>query len=749
MTNFFFKILSLFIIFFSITNSSNSDEKINEIVISGNNRITYETIKMFAGLSEIQIINERSINEITKNLYETSYFENIEIDFKDNVLNIVVKEYPIVRKIKFDEIKSKRIIDEILKKVVLKEKTPFNEFNLKKDKKTIISILKNFGYYKPQVDFIVKTLDLSLVDLTVDISLGEKTKVKKISFIGNKIFKDRKLRRVIVSEEHKFWKIISGKKFLNEELVNFDKRLLKNFYINKGYYNVSINSAFARTINVEDFELIFNIDAGEQIFFNDLKLIIPSDFDDNNFIDIFNFFKEIKGQPYSINIIDDILVKIDEITELEQYQFINASVKENIYDNKINLEFKISETEKFYTQKINIFGNNVTKEKVIRNQLVLDEGDPFNEILLTKSINNLKSLNFFKDVTYEVTEANNYNSKIINLFVQEKPTGEISAAAGVGTDGGSIGFGVKENNFLGEGVSLDLNLTISTNSLKGLVSVENPNYNNSDKSVYLTAESSETDNFNTFGYKSSKTGISFGTTFEYYDDTFFGIGTSNIYEKIDTDSSASALQKSQEGDYWDTFLKLNFDYDKRNQKFQSSSGFRSYYSLDMPVISETKTLINLYNYTYYTELFENNISSFSLFFQSSNSLTGGNIKLSERANVSSKNLRGFASGSIGPTDGQDFIGGNYAAALNFNSTIPQLFEESQSVDFIFFIDAANVWGVDYNPSLDNGSKIRTSTGVGIDWFTPIGPLNFSLAIPLTTEDSDKTEKFRFNLGTTF
>ena len=749
MTNFFFKILSLFIIFFSITNSSNSDEKINEIVISGNNRITYETIKMFAGLSEIQIINERSINEITKNLYETSYFENIEIDFKDNVLNIVVKEYPIVRKIKFDEIKSKRIIDEILKKVVLKEKTPFNEFNLKKDKKTIISILKNFGYYKPQVDFIVKTLDLSLVDLTVDISLGEKTKVKKISFIGNKIFKDRKLRRVIVSEEHKFWKIISGKKFLNEELVNFDKRLLKNFYINKGYYNVSINSAFARTINVEDFELIFNIDAGEQIFFNDLKLIIPSDFDDNNFIDIFNFFKEIKGQPYSINIIDDILVKIDEITELEQYQFINATVKENIYDNKINLEFKISETEKFYTQKINIFGNNVTKEKVIRNQLVLDEGDPFNEILLTKSINNLKSLNFFKDVTYEVTEAKNYNSKIINLFVQEKPTGEISAAAGVGTDGGSIGFGVKENNFLGEGVSLDLNLTISTNSLKGLVSVENPNYNNSDKSVYLTAESSETDNFNTFGYKSSKTGISFGTTFEYYDDTFFGIGTSNIYEKIDTDSSASALQKSQEGDYWDTFLKLNFDYDKRNQKFQSSSGFRSYYSLDMPVISETKTLINLYNYTYYTELFENNISSFSLFFQSSNSLTGGNIKLSERANVSSKNLRGFASGSIGPTDGQDFIGGNYAAALNFNSTIPQLFEESQSVDFIFFIDAANVWGVDYNPSLDNGSKIRTSTGVGIDWFTPIGPLNFSLAIPLTTEDSDKTEKFRFNLGTTF
>jgi outer membrane protein insertion porin family len=749
MINNFIKLVLFLTLFISITISSNSNEKIGNIIISGNNRIANETIEMFAGLSDIEILDENSINKITKNLYKTSYFENIEIEFKDNILNITVKEYPIVRKIKFEKIKSKTIKDAISKNVILKEKTPFNEFSLKKDKETIILVLKNFGYYKPQIDFIVKTLDSSLVDLTVDITLGEKTKVKKISFIGNKKFKDRKLRRIIASEEYKFWKIISGKKFLNEELVNFDKRLLKNFYINKGYYNVSVNSAFAKTINEEDFELIFNIDAGEKIYFNDLKLITPNDFDDNNFKDILNFFKDTKGEPYSINIIDDILEKIDNITELAQYQFIKATVTENVYDNKIDLEFKINETEKFYTQKINIFGNNVTKEKVIRNQLVVDEGDPFNEILLTKSINNLKSLNFFKDVTYKVVDANDYNSKIINISVQEKATGEISAAAGIGTDGGSIGMGVKENNFLGEGISLDSNIQLSTNSVKGLFSVQNPNFNNSDKSVYFTAESSETDNYTTFGYKTNKTGFSVGTSFEYYDHTFLGIGTSNMYEKIETDSTASELQRSQEGNYWDTFLKLDFDYDKRNQKFQASSGFRSYYSIDMPVISETNTLTNRYNYTYYTELFENNISTFSLFLEAANSISSDNIKLSERVKLSSNKLRGFASGSIGPTDGEDFIGGNYAFALNFNSTIPQIFEESQNVDFIFFIDAANVWGVDYNPSLDNGSKIRSSTGVGLDWFTPIGPLNFSLAVPLTTEDSDKTEKFRFNLGTTF
>ena len=221
-----------------------------------------------------------------------------------------------------------------------------------------------------------------------------------------------------------------------------------------------------------------------------------------------------------------------------------------------------------------------------------------------------------------------------------------------------------------------------------------------------------------------------------------------MYEKIETDETASVLQKSQEGNYWDSFIKLDFDYDKRDQKFQTNSGFRSFYSIDLPVISETKTIKNRYNYSYYTEIFDKNISSFSIFLESANSIDG-NVKLSERVNMPSSKLRGFESGRLGPKDGEDFIGGNYAYAFNFNSTIPQLFEESQNLDILYFIDVANVWGVDYDSSLQNFDKIRSSTGIGLDWFTPIGPLNFSVAYPISKQDTDKTEKFRFNLGTTF
>ena len=252
-----------------------------------------------------------------------------------------------------------------------------------------------------------------------------------------------------------------------------------------------------------------------------------------------------------------------------------------------------------------------------------------------------------------------------------------------------------------------------------------------------------------FGYKTNRTGFSIGTNFEYLDDLSFGLGSSNYYEEIETDSTASSRQKSQAGNYWDSFINLDFDYDKRNQKFQTTDGFRSNYYLDIPIISNTYTLSNTYNYEYFTDLYEDNVSVFSLYLKSVDSINNDDVKLSERIFLPSNKLRGFETGKIGPKDGNDFIGGNYATALNFSSTIPQLLENSQNIDVLFFLDAANVWGVDYDNSINDNSKIRSSFGIGIDWLTPIGPINFTFAEPITKANTDITETFRFNLGTTF
>ena len=170
--------------------------------------------------------------------------------------------------------------------------------------------------------------------------------------------------------------------------------------------------------------------------------------------------------------------------------------------------------------------------------------------------------------------------------------------------------------------------------------------------------------------------------------------------------------------------------------------------MDLPLIRESDSLINSYNYRYYTELYENNISSFSFLFEAANSINDKNIKLSERLYLPSNNLRGFERGKVGPKDGDDYIGGNFLSSINFSSTLPQVLPNYQNADFLVFFDIANIWGVDYDSALDD-SEIRSSIGVAVDWFTPVGPLNFSLAQPLSKSNQDTTESFRFNLGTTF
>jgi outer membrane protein insertion porin family len=704
---------------------------------------------MFSGVEINDDISENKINLTLKDLYKTNYFKNVNIEFKDNILTISVDELPIIQNVNYKGIKSNNLLETINKGKLIREKSPYSNLLLKKEKDRLVNKIKELGYYNSNIDASVEKLDNNLVNINFIFNLNDKAKIKKITFIGDKIFKEKKLKRLIASTEYKFWKFISGRKYLNPSLVEFDTRLLKNFYLNNGYYNVEINSSFAKLIDNNEFELIFNIDAKKQIFFGDLKLDLPVDFEKENFQNIENLFTNIKDKPYSVNLIEKILDEIDQITALEQYQFIKATVVENLINDRLNLTFKIGETKKFYITKINIFGNSITQENVIRNQLEIDEGDPFNEILYNKSLNNIKSLNFFKTVNSEVVDGDKYNTKILNFFIEEKPTGEISAQAGFGTDGGSIGFGIKENNFLGKGIKLDSNFLLSEDSFKGKFGVTNPKFNNTDKSIYINAEALENDNFDRFGYKSNKTGISFGTNFEYLKDFTLGVGSSNFYEIIETNSTASQAQQDQKGNYWDSFINLDFIYDKRNQKFQTTSGYRSFYSIDLPIISDKNTLKNFYDYSYYFDLFDKNVSSLSFLLRSANSITGENIKLSERINLPSSRLRGFETGRIGPKDGDDFIGGNYGASLNFASTIPQIFEESQNVDFLFFVDAANLWGVDYDSSLNDSGSIRSSTGVALDWFSPVGPLNFSFAVPLSKKDGDKTETFRFNLGTTF
>ena len=357
----------IFIILFFFSQTTFA-EIIKKIEVSGNKRIPYETVIMFSDVKINEDIKYSQLNEILKNLYESNFFEDISVNLSDNILKISVVEFPIIENIIYKGIKAKKIEEEIKKNLILRPRSSFNKAIYKEDQEKIISTLKSLGFYFSELKSYVEELEDNRVNIINEIDLGKKAKIKKITFIGNKKFKDRKLRNVIISEEYKFWKFISGKKYLNTNLINLDNRLLKNFYLNQGFYNVKVNSTFARLLSDDSFELIFNIEANNKYYFGDLSISLPNDFQPNNYEEINNLFDDFKGKPYSINSVEKILNTIDLITTNDEFKSINAFVDENISDqNKINLNFIIEESEKFLVERIDIFGNNVTRENVIRN----------------------------------------------------------------------------------------------------------------------------------------------------------------------------------------------------------------------------------------------------------------------------------------------------------------------------------------------------------------------------------------------
>ena len=721
-------------------------EIVNEFNIIGNQRVSDQTIIMFSNINVGDDIDNNDLNNALKELYYTNYFKDVNISISNNILKINVVENPIIQEVIIKGVKNKNLYEKLEEITLNIQKYPFVENKISEQIKLLKNILKSDGYYFVKLKTSIIENPNNTVNLIYDINLGQIAKIKQIKFIGNKIFRDSTLRNIIISEENKFWKFISRNKFLDSSRVKADVFRLLSFYKNRGYFDVKIKSAISTVTQDEQFELVFNIDAGDKHYFDKIKLEyneLPSE----NIKKFEKKFEKLQSEVYSKKKIDKLVDELNQFILRNEFIFINASYDSVVkQSNQIDIIINFDELEKNYVERINIFGNFITDEKVIRNNLIIDEGDSFNNGLFNKSIQKLKSLDIFKTINYETMDLDNQN-KLININVEEKPTGEIFAGAGTGTTGSSITAGIKEKNYLGLGIKLDTNLTITEDSLKGKFSVLNPNYNNSDKSINTSIESSTNDFMSTSGYKTSRTGFSIGTKFEQKNDLFVNLELSNFYEDLETSSSATSIVKKQEGNYFENLISYTVSYNRLDQDFQPTDGFINHFSQTLPLYSDDLSIENRFTSSMYHSLNDNLILSANLFLKTINSLED-NVRISKRVFVPSRRLRGFESGKIGPKDGSQYIGGNYATALNLNSTLPNFIFEKENIDLNFFIDLANVWEVDYNSSLDS-NKIRSSTGIALNWFSAIGPLTFSYAIPISEEETDITEKFRFQIGTSF
>jgi len=737
------------IIFLVIFSSSVHGDVINKLDIFGNDRISNSTIIDIIDFKKSKNYSNDDLNKFQKKLFETNFFSNVILDLKNDILQITVTENPLLEFFLIRGVANKTREDFFYENVSLGQNKIFTQSLLNQDIELIKKNYYDVGYFNVTVFPEISKLSNGNLNVVLNVDRGNKYKIKRIFFIGDKYFKSSTLLDVVSLSEHGWWKFMSSSTTANTNRIEIDKQLLKEFYLNQGFYDVQILSSDISFDEKNKASITYSISSGPKYQFSTFEIIDNENNLSKEDLGTINKYilAEITGN-FSNKKINNLRQKIFTYFNLRKIEFVKFNIfPKKLENNLIAIELLISKTVRNFVNQINVKGNSITEEEVIRRELVFSEGDTFSRYKLDKSEDNLKSIGIFKDVKIN-TKNLNKETLDIEVKVEEQPTGSISAGVGVGTEGATFSTGIAERNLFGKGINVNSNIILGTESLKGNITTEIPDFNNTNNNLIYEIYARSTD-FENAGYESSVIGNSIAVKYDLYEDITFKPGVGVDLDTIDTNDTASNLYKKREGDYITFQTFYNLETDKRDRRFQTTKGYRVNFGqrLALPG-SDIPYFENKISGIYYYPFNKDYILSVKSGLDTINAFNNKDVKLSDRKFLSSRNLRGFESYGIGPKDGQDHIGGNYSAYSSIASTIPNPLPDKWNANSIVFLDAGNVWGVDYDSSKDS-NKIRSSAGLGLDWISPLGPLSFVFAQTLSSVDGDLEESFSFQIGSSF
>jgi len=747
--NKFFVFVCVILILTTYSYSNNTlSYKLN---VKGNSTIDEKTIVSIAEIKNNNFIelNLENLNSIQKKLFASGFFNKVEVSFKDNILTINVSENPLIDYIIIEGLDDKSDLKNKIEKIInLKPDTIFSESALNKDINLIKDFLSSKGFFGNKILHEVKKITPNKVNIFLNVALNNEYLIKNIFFIGDKKLPSSRLAGLITTSEASYLSIFNSSSIPSRDRLDQDISILKNYYLTDGYYDIQISNASIDLIDEKYVNVVFSINAGNRYYIDDLIFENNLDFLNkdqlisvkkiaNKYIKNFYNFKEINKLK------DELIAYFDKLTVPVN---VNYKIVKNS-DTKLTLSLDISENiSKKIINNILVIGNTITEEKVIRNNIYFVEGDTFFQTNIDKSKDKLYSTNIFKKIDF-IQES--IGDKInIKIKVEEKPTGEISSGVGISTIGAQLSFGLKENNFMGKGIVVDSNVNLSTQQTLGKVSFTNPDFLEKGISLTNLTYATKSDYKNT-AYENKNIGNLISVNYDIFENIRLENGFSIDYDQINSAASTSSIIRQQDGSYLTTKYFYNLLNDERNSKYKPSSGytvgFGQHFALppsDIPFVE------NKFYGSFYKLLFPDFQGTIKYKVNSINSIDGDPVKLSDREFVSSYELRGFENKGIGPTINGDFIGGNYSFNSTFSSTFPNGLPESWRAETNIFLDVANVWGSDLD-GVSSANKIRSSIGVAFIWSSPIGPIGFNYAEPISKGSHDKVQNFNFSLGRTF
>ena len=726
---------------------------VSQIEVDGLQRVERETVLSYLNVEQGSSVSQEYLNSSMKRLFETGLFDDVNIDARGNgVLAVKVVENPVINKRVFDG--NDKVDDTLLEsEVQLKSGSIYNIAKVQDDVQRILEVYKRSGRYATVVEPKIIKRDQNRVDLVYEISEGPTAAISKVNFIGNHHYSDDDLQSEIMSKESRWYRLFSSSENYDPEKTNYDKELLRRFYLKRGYADFRVLSAVAElSPDKKSFVVTYVLDEGPRYKLEDVR--IQSMIKDVDVAALSGQVQQEKGDWYNADLAERSVYALTEELGKKGFAFVDVTPElEKTSGNKMVLTFNIAEGQRVFVDRINITGNTRTEDEVIRREFRIDEGDAFNAAKIRASRRNVENLNYFSKVDIQTEPNPNDDSKAdINVNVEEKSTGAFNVGVGYSTVNGALfRAGIAENNFQGKGQKLSADVAVSQRTSEYDLSFTEPYFMGRRLSAGIDLFRTEEDYQDEGSYDSESTGGRLRLGWNYTDDFAQYLRYTLKEDKIsNVDRNASIYIKEEEGRYSNSSIGQTMVYDKRDSAINPKEGYYLSFGNDVAGLGGDEKYLKFDGkaYKYFTLA---DYYTFKLFINGGY-ITGygdENVRLSNRYYLGGSTLRGFEFAGIGARDKftKDALGGNWmiysGAEMSFPIGLDEVGVRGRTFVDMGILGKPDDINEDY---VEYSDTPRVAAGFGFQWQSPMGQIDVDLAFPIVKEDYDETEVFRLNFG---
>ena len=736
--------------------------------VSGNQRIEGNTILSYAGLTRGETISAGALNTAYRNILASGLFESVDMEPMGDTLNIVVVELPTLNKIVFEGNKLLKTTA-LLKGIRSQPRRIFNALTAEQDAARVVDAYVQKGRLAARVNPKAILRSDNRVDLVFEVFEGGLVEIERLSFVGNKTYSERRLRRVLQTKQAGILRSIISKDVFIADRIDYDKQLLSDFYASRGFVDFTITNVASELSRERDGIFItFMIQEGQQFSLGEVT--VASDLEKVNIEAFGSAISVDTGDIYSPLNIETDIGRLERFALLQGHDFLRVEprITRNDRELKLDIEYKLSDGPRVFVERIDIKGNATTLDRVIRRQFKVVEGDPFNPREIRQSAERIKALGFFAQSKVQPREGSSPKRVIIDVLVTEKPTGSLGFG---GTYASTTGIGAelsfKERNFLGRGQLIGITLSTAKTNKKLEFSFSDPAFLSRDLSAGIELAHASY-NYDNASYDSSSTSLSPSVGFPLTEYSALGlsynISTSEVATGLSSSIVISDTVKAEiaKGDVTNSSISYLYTYDTRQKGLNTNSGVLFRFSQEIGGFGGDNSFVK----TTFKTLSEAKVLAEEVTLSATleggtMSFKKGSSRVNDRYSLGSSQMRGFASQGLGPrerstTSGlyDDALGGKNYAVARFEAKFPLGIPNEYGLTGGVFYDAGSLWGLEA-PVISNGKvmyekfKLRQTLGFSLFWTTPIGPLRFNFMDVLKSEVFDKTESFELTVSSSF